>query len=463
MPFIQLPDEPSVEIFYDFYEPFDNHKRTALFLPPAVSCSALVMQYVLPKLPEVTRSFNCLSIDLRGHGRTQSPPRKGNDCFVLATDIAFLLNALQVPSVHVIANAYVAVPTAFAFALLFPSSVLSLSILGVAPLHSPPSQLDVVMELLEGWSQGEDEDWHFDSMTAMLDLAFSASLKDYRNEQRELFDWLANMWFRRIGPHRALNCFEVTAPILLSAGIKPEELASITCPVLLVQGTDDLMKGLPVAEEIRDNLTGSKEVSLEIVEGGVCYVGIANLDETAPILTKFLVSHLSLTSESTSIAFPAPPTSHSPEKHAPLTSSAYSRFDSSSPICEEMWQRCNELEGKAFVTFAEREPEAWEVGGRLKDIRRAKWRFSQRHEYERATTSRRGSVPQMIRSEGETTVVTFEEISTPLEDDKPNGFDRRGDGDRMERMWDIAFKSAEESSVKFRMDTWSWETTTGSN
>ena len=52
------------------------------------------------------------------------------------------------------------------------------------------------MELLEGWLQGEDEEWLFDSMTAILDLSFSGSSKDYRDEELELLDWLSNMWFR---------------------------------------------------------------------------------------------------------------------------------------------------------------------------------------------------------------------------------------------------------------------------
>ena len=52
------------------------------------------------------------------------------------------------------------------------------------------------MELLEGWLQGEDEEWLFDSMTAILDLSFSGISKDYRDEELELLDWLSNMWFR---------------------------------------------------------------------------------------------------------------------------------------------------------------------------------------------------------------------------------------------------------------------------
>lgn len=147
------------------------------------------------------------------------------------------------------------------------------------------------MELLEGWLQGDDEEALFESMNAILDLAFTASLI---NGDEDLRDWLANTWFRRIGPHRAKSTFVVTAPVLIvsffsflslsltilsclplnrftvavqNPGISREELATIACPVLLVQGTDDMMKGTPVAQEVLDSLIGTDDVSLITVEG----------------------------------------------------------------------------------------------------------------------------------------------------------------------------------------------------
>lgn len=49
------------------------------------------------------------------------------------------------------------------------------------------------MELLEGWLQGEDEEALFESMNAILDLAFTASLIEM---DLDLRDWLSTMWFR---------------------------------------------------------------------------------------------------------------------------------------------------------------------------------------------------------------------------------------------------------------------------
>ncbi|GAA6024408.1 hypothetical protein JCM11491_003544 [Sporobolomyces phaffii] len=438
MPFVTLPREGDVEMYYEFHEPkFDPSKPTALFLAPAISCSALIHQYVLPQLPKLTRQFNCLSVDLRGHGRTKNPPCRGMDCFVFAADIAF--NALHIPAVHLVANSYVACPTAFAFPVLFPSAVLSLSILGCAPLNSMPSQLPALMELLEGWLQGDDEEALFDSMNAILDLAFTASS---RPGDSNLRDWLSNMWLK-------------------NPEITREELASIECPVLLVQGTDDMMRDIPFAQD-----------TLASLSGGVCFVGIANLKESGPLLTRFLLSHKSILPclPTTSIPFPPPPASSS---SGDITSFSYSRFDHANPLIEQLWQLCSMLDGNALVTFADRECQPWEVGGRLDEVSAFKWRFSQRNRNERTSTnSRRGSVPQ-IKQDCATTVVTFEEVPLPgidFHDDEDDAVwtrtttrmnpcyrrrSRNGNITGYRRPSDAAADSSSAAAtIEFRTDTW---------
>ncbi|GAA5836686.1 hypothetical protein JCM5353_003012 [Sporobolomyces roseus] len=434
MPFVTLPKEKNVRIYYEFYNnSFDRKKPTVLVLPPTISCSAVILQHVFPQLPEITRNFNCLSLDLRGHGRGDSERRKDIDCFVFAVDIAFVLNALKITSVHLVGNSYVSGPTAFAFTVMFPTAVLSLSILGVAPVNSIPSQIGAVMELLEGWLQGEDEEALFESMTAILDLAFTASLIEM---DLDLRDWLSTMWFRRIGPHRAKSTFVVTAPVLINPGITPEESATIACPVLLVQGTDDMMKGTPVAQEVLDSLIGTDDVSLITVEAGVCFVGIANISDSGPILTQFLLSHASILPSPIPIVFPAPPRTAS----EPFTSLSYCRYDESDPLLNQVWELCCQLDGKCFVTFADREKEAWEEGGRLHEMHKHKWRFSQRNRNARPI-SRRGSVPMICKQDQSTSVITVEDFPLPP----------------LEGYGNYRRLSGVSSSVEFKMECWKWD------
>jgi len=66
MPFVTLPKEKNVRIYYEFFNnSFNPKKPTVLILPPTISCSAVILQHVFPQLPEITKNFNCLSLDLR--------------------------------------------------------------------------------------------------------------------------------------------------------------------------------------------------------------------------------------------------------------------------------------------------------------------------------------------------------------------------------------------------------------
>ena len=51
-----------------------------------------------------------------------------------------------------------------------------------------------------------------------------------------------------------------------------------------------------------------------------------------------------------------------------LTSFAYSRYDYKEPLCQQLWELCNQLDGKCLVTFADREPEVGEEGGNLSEV-----------------------------------------------------------------------------------------------
>jgi len=57
-----------------------------------------------------------------------------------------------------------------------------------------------------------------------------------------------------------------------------------------------------------------------------------------------------------------------------VMSSAYSRYDYTEPLCEQLWELCKKLDGNCFGTYAEREPEVWEEGGKLADVGNFKWR-----------------------------------------------------------------------------------------
>ncbi|GAA5925367.1 hypothetical protein JCM1841_002822 [Sporobolomyces salmonicolor] len=397
MPYVQLPREPTVQIFYEFFgeAPYDPVKPTVLVLSATWSDSSLVTQRFLPSLNEVTGTFNCLVLDLRGHGRTVSEPMKEIDCWIHGADIALVLNAVQVPAVHLVSHSLVSGQAIFAFAILFPSQTLSLSALGAPNLYAPPTLLMGIMELMENWLQDDDPE------------AFMEKLDDavYFNSSHllpaEEADWLAAMWARRYGPAKALKAFEATAPLVANPGMTKKDISKIAVPVLFVVGTADVTKSLPVAEELVEDLTASVDVSLHIIEGGAAIVGITHLDEVRPIVTSFLLKHSTPSSPPPSFSFAdalstlTTLSSPSPSSAAldPLDARSYSRVQPNDGLRNNIWELCARLDGKAFCTWASAVPESWEEGGRLADVPESKWRFSQRNVNDVSASERRGSLP----------------------------------------------------------------------
>ncbi|GAA5870090.1 hypothetical protein JCM1840_003578 [Sporobolomyces johnsonii] len=416
MPYVQLPREQTVQIFYEFFgeAPYDPVKPTVLVLSGPWSDSSLVTQRFLPSLNEVTGAYNCLVLDLRGHGRTVSEPMKEIDCWIHAADIAFVLNAIQVPAVHLVSHSLVSGQAIFAFAILFPSQTLSLSALGAANLYAPPSLLPGIMELMENWLQDDDPEAFMESLDEAVYFNTSHLLS------ADEADWLAAMWSRRYGPANALKAFEVTAPLVAvrtaspfsflhladvahhqNPGMTKKDISKIVAPVLFVVGTADVTKSLPVAEELVEDLTASVDVSLHIVEGGAAVVGITHLDKVRPLITSFLFKHSTPSSVPPPFSFPAAlstltaRSSPSPPPAAldPLDARSYSRVQPNDDLRNGVWELCQQLDGKAFCTWASAVPECWEDGGRLADVLEMKWRFSQRNANDVSASERRGSLP----------------------------------------------------------------------
>ncbi|GAA5908152.1 hypothetical protein JCM5296_000518 [Sporobolomyces johnsonii] len=399
MPYVQLPREQTVQIFYEFFgeAPYDPVKPTVLVLSGPWSDSSLVTQRFLPSLNEVTGAFNCLVLDLRGHGRTVSEPMKEIDCWIHAADIALVLNAIQVPAVHLVSHSLVSGQAIFAFAILFPSQTLSLSALGAANLYAPPSLLPGILELMDNWLQDDDPEAFMESLDEAVYFNTSHLLP------ADAADWLAAMWARRYGPANAFKSFEVTAPLVADPGMTKKDMSKIVAPVLFVVGTADVTKSLPVAEELVEDLTASVDVSLHIVEGGAAVVGITHLDKVRPLITSFLFKHSTPSSVPPPFSFPAAlstltaRSSPSPPPAAldPLDARSYSQVQPNDDVRNGVWELCQQLDGKAFCTWASAVPETWEDGGRLADVLEMKWRFSQRNANDVSASERRGSLPLM--------------------------------------------------------------------
>ena len=83
------------------------------------------------QVPFFAKDFRVITLDLRGHGRSDKPAG-GYSIQLFASDIAALMNALRLPTAHIVGLS-LGGGVAFQFALDFPELVSTLTIVNSAP------------------------------------------------------------------------------------------------------------------------------------------------------------------------------------------------------------------------------------------------------------------------------------------------------------------------------------------
>ncbi|GAA5953825.1 hypothetical protein JCM21900_005485 [Sporobolomyces salmonicolor] len=165
-----------------------------------------------------------------------------------------VVNHLGLGGIHLISNATVGAPIAFAFALLFPRQTLSLSVCGMAPLYSLMENLAAYHKLHAIWLQDYDPEAFFDAVDELCHYAFSDFLST------DTVDWSSSWWCRRYSPSHATRIFEPT-------GLRPDLLRQIHCPVLIVAGDNDVSCAPHISTAVLADLSASKHAELRIIEG----------------------------------------------------------------------------------------------------------------------------------------------------------------------------------------------------
>lgn len=161
MPYLNLPG--AVSLFYELLPALEapHEQRNALDDPQASSSTSSstsstkpTLIILSPLLCDITsRSpqavdlrlrtrFNIVCLDLRSQGRTKSEVKPSYDHGVAAADIAFAMEALQLPPSFLFAPGFVAFRVAVKFALLFPQQVAGLAFAGICGMFDTPSALD---------------------------------------------------------------------------------------------------------------------------------------------------------------------------------------------------------------------------------------------------------------------------------------------------------------------------------
>lgn len=146
MPYLRLPG--SISLFYSILPSLEtsadatlsSSKPTLLVLSAVLGDEASRIPQV--QEPRLRAAFNIVCIDLRSQGRsTRGVVKPSYDSYVAAADVAFVIEALQIPPSYIFAPGFVAFPVAVKLALLFPTQVLGLCCVGTGNLYGVPTGL----------------------------------------------------------------------------------------------------------------------------------------------------------------------------------------------------------------------------------------------------------------------------------------------------------------------------------
>ncbi|KAF8076008.1 Alpha/Beta hydrolase protein [Lyophyllum atratum] len=233
--------------------------------------------------PRLVANYNLIAFDMRVCGKSSARPSGRHDSWVEAADLAFCHQALHLPACHVLALEGISINTALRFAVLFPEMCLSLSLCNVPA----PTELKWVFtayeELLHSWCSAEDlETFEHVAKESVAVCGWTVDLQD---------DLIA-YWELSMPPVQMLRVAETLGVLMNRTPLKPEVLASITQPVLIIHGQLNETCPKTYAEKLASQLTNAEGGAiLYTVKGGLGALNI--VPGHASIMNKVFTSFLS--------------------------------------------------------------------------------------------------------------------------------------------------------------------------
>lgn len=305
MPFVDLPNahDDYASLWYITNSAtgtvggFDPSKPAVLLLHPQFLDSAwLSAQFEDPRL---SASYNLIAIDARHAGQTTSRLNGKQDSWTDAADLAFALEALCLPAVHVWACELFATSCALRFAALFPEKCLSLTLL-TAPCDPDESRYNL-NEILQSWCYAQELET---IEHAFMNVVMTLCGQDVNVDLED--DLIAHLEvhyppFRRIVVSH-LGC-------LIASAEKPtqELLESITQPVLLIHGDSNEVIPPDGAFIMQEQLVNAKDgARLYFIRGGQGCLGV--VPESASIANRVFASFLARQPPARSDPVPPHPT-----------------------------------------------------------------------------------------------------------------------------------------------------------
>ncbi|OJA07769.1 hypothetical protein AZE42_02984 [Rhizopogon vesiculosus] len=314
MPYIDIPSKDDyVSLWYTTNSTygnvgaFDPERPTCILLHPTFLDSSWLIRHFDD--PRLSQDYNLIAFDQRTSGVSRCRPSPLHDSYVDAADLAMACQALLVPPAHIMAFECISVNTALRFTALWPEQVLSLTLCDVPP----PTELQWVFhaydELLQLWCYAPDLDSFEQAGNEVVTFTTGET------DNLDLQDDLIAFWEKYYPPTKRLKIVELVNIMMNRTRLSSEELACITCPVLIIQGESSAVAPLKYAENLQQNLINAKDgCRLYVVKGAKACLNI--LPGSASIVNQVFSKFLAQQPRTRSDLVPAKMTVHERSKIA---------------------------------------------------------------------------------------------------------------------------------------------------
>ncbi|GAB3145421.1 3-oxoadipate enol-lactonase [Amycolatopsis stemonae] len=212
--------------------------------------------------------FRCVTVDERGHGRT--PAEGPFDYWDVARDVLAVLDHLGVPRAAVVGTSQGGF-VALRMALLAPSRVTALAVLGTSAAAEDPAVAAGYRAVLDAWVSGG-------APPEVLDGVARICFGDFPVDE-----W-KERW-KSVSPAQLTPA--MTA--LVERDSVLERVGEIACPALVLHGSADLAYPVERAAELAAALPAAEP--LVVVDGGAHFLSYTHPEEVNPALGKFLTAH----------------------------------------------------------------------------------------------------------------------------------------------------------------------------
>ena len=208
-------DHDECQLHYEEYG-----SGTPLLLIHGLGSSTLDWEYQIPTL---SQHYRVISLDLRGHGRSDKP-RERYSIAGFAEDVAALVEHLNLPPVHLVGISMGGM-TGFQVGVDYPQLLKSLTIVNSAPEVKIKRPKDVLMVA---------QRWTFSRLLSLETIGKKLGrLLFPKAEQVELRLKVERRW-----PMNDKRAYLASLDAIIGWGVR-ERLARITCPTLVVTADHD--------------------------------------------------------------------------------------------------------------------------------------------------------------------------------------------------------------------------------